>query len=197
VPEKEPVTTVQVEAPRVKRAGLGYEEVGGLLRAYFRAELSDEQVCEAVNARLQENEPCPQCEELIRRLSKLQETAKDEVGVRPLRHVVWELRPLRRPSKKGKRVWPRFELNKDGGATDAWRDFAQLLGHGATLRRLKYCAYPPCDQLFFDRTLRGDKTACSTRHKNNVASATRRRKTALISRRERRAKGTTHDLHPA
>jgi hypothetical protein len=165
-----------------KGVSLGYEEVGVLLRAYFRAELSDEQVCLAVNARLQETEPCPKCEEFIRRLSKLQETANEEAGVRPLRHVVWELRPLRGAPKKGKRVWPRFELDKDGGATDAWRDFAQLLGHGMTLRRLKYCAYQSCNQLFFDRSPRGDKTACSTKHKNNVASATRRRVAARIAR---------------
>lgn len=131
--------------------GLGHDEVGELLRAYLHAKCSPDQVCQAVNEHLQE----------------------------PSRHVVWELRPLRRPPKIGKKGWPQFELDKDGGATDAWRDFAQLLGHGASLRRFRYCLYEPCQQLFFDRSPRGDKTCCTAKHKHAVASRTYRRKGLL------------------
>ena len=130
------------EAERGEGPGLGHKEVGKLLRACLRAELSAEQVCQAVNEQLRQ------------------------------RPRTWELTLL--PSGRGR--WPRFELDKDGGATDAWLDLARLLGHGATLGRLRCCAYEPCNRLFFDRSPRGDRTGCTTKHKHDVASRTYRRR---------------------
>ena len=52
----------------------------------------------------------------------------------------------------------------DGGALDGWRELELLARDLMSLWRFRVC--PICRVLFYDGSPRGDKTACSTKHKN-------------------------------
>ena len=99
-----------------------------------------------------------------------------EVGVcRAVNHqlaqvpVVWELKPLPRGSLRSL-LGPRFVLEKGEGASDAWRELAILLDHGATLGRMRVCALPTCGRLFYDASPPAKRRTCSAAHKHILAS---------------------------
>src|SRR5262249_56150232 len=52
----------------------------------------------------------------------------------------------------------------DGGAIDGWRELVLLAQERVSLWRFRVC--PICKVLFYDDSPRGDKTACSKKHKD-------------------------------
>lgn len=101
-----------------------------------------------------------------------------ELAARP---VAWTLRPeYRGPVTGGS--GPGFVLEKGERATDAWRQLAELLAHGTTLRRFRVCAVATCEKLFYDASPRGDRGACSTKHKNLLATRAARQHHKTASR---------------
>jgi predicted RNA-binding Zn ribbon-like protein len=108
------------------------------------------------------------CRELNKRLASLPAT--------------WEMTPLYR-GKVQTRSGPRFELDKGDGALDPWRHLAILLGDGATLGRLRVCALPECQRLFYDASPGARRRACFE-HKSrlNVREYRRRRRETMPPR---------------
>jgi hypothetical protein len=83
--------------------------------------------------------------------------------------VVWELKAFNAGSPRS-RLGSRFVLERGEGASDAWRELAILLGHGATLGRMRVCALPTCGRLFYDASPPAKRSTCSAAHKHILAS---------------------------
>lgn len=124
----------------VKQAATDYRDAGRLLRRYLAGEIVEADVCKEINRHLA-TEGAP----------------------------AWILRPT--GGRRGRlATGARFVLDWGSGWLGAWRELARLLGDGATLGRLRLCALPGCDRLFYDGSPRGDRRACNRRHGNVLAS---------------------------
>ncbi len=98
--------------------------------------------------------------------------------------VTWKLSPVY-GGRGARKMGPRFRLDRGEGWVNAWPELARLLSDGTTLERFKMCTVPECARLFYDASPPGQRTACSTQHKNILAARRYRQRRAGKGERKR------------